>query len=136
VLRYMLDTNICIYVIKNKPDYIRQKFNDNKDGLCISSVTLAELYYGAEKSAKTAQNIQIIESFVARLTILNFDDKAAWHYGEIRAELERKGGIIGPYDLMIAGHARCRGVTLVSNNLREFDRVPGLRTDNWIEAPD
>ncbi len=134
MLRYMLDTNICIYVIKNKPEQIRQKFNANTDTLCISSVTLAELYYGAEKSAKQKQNREIVESFCSRLTVLNFDEKASWNFGEIRADLERQGTPIGPYDLMIAGHARSQSLVLNSNNLREFSRVPGLRTVNWIDS--
>lgn len=132
MLRYMLDTNICIYVIKNRPVALRDRFNANVGALCISSVTLAELLYGAEKSAKQDHNRKVVESFAARLTVLDFDEKAANHYGDIRASLEKAGQVIGPYDLMIAGHARSEGLVLVSNNLREFDRVDGLRTDNWL----
>ena len=132
MLRFMLDTNICIHVIKNRPEEARERFNKNKDALCISSVTFAELLYGAEKSAHPEQNRQVVEGFAARLAVLDFGTKAAAHYGEIRADLERGGMVIGPYDLMIAGHARSEGLVLVSNNLKEFDRVDGLRTDNWI----
>ena len=131
MLRYMLDTNICIYVIKNRPPHLRDRFNQHAEQLCISSVVLAELIYGAEKSARPEQNLAIVEGLAARLEVLPFADKAAAHFGELRAELERKGTPIGPYDLMIAGHARGEGLILVSNNVREFDRVSGLRVENW-----
>ena len=134
MLRYMLDTNICIYVLKQHPPQLRDTFEQHADRLCISSVTLAELMYGAEKSALTAQNLKVVEGFAARLEVLSFADKAAAHYGQIRAELEVSGSIIGPYDLMIAGHARSEGLVLVSNNIREFERVPGLRLENWVTS--
>lgn len=132
MLRYMLDTNICIYVIKNHPAAVRNKFNQFAAHLCISSVTLAELLYGAEKSERPAHNLAQVESLAARLDVLDFNDKAASHFGQMRVELERSGQIIGPYDLMIAAHARSHGLTLVSNNLREFERVPGLLVSNWL----
>ncbi len=132
MLRYMLDTNICIYVIKNRPAAARQRFNQYGDQLCISSVTLAELLYGAEKSAKVAHNLSVIEAFAARLEVLPFAEKAAAHYGQIRSALELAGTPIGPYDMMIAGHARSEGLVLVSNNCREFERIDGLRLENWI----
>jgi len=134
VLRYMLDTNICIYVVKNKPLEIRELFNTHSEHICLSSVTVAELLYGAEKSERRDHNLTVIENFMARLDILAFDEKAAGHYGDIRAELERKGTPIGPYDLMIPGHARSEGLVLVTNNRREFDRVSGLRVENWLSA--
>ncbi|WP_087720498.1 type II toxin-antitoxin system tRNA(fMet)-specific endonuclease VapC [Salinicola salarius] len=134
MLRYLLDTNICIYVIKNRPLFLRETFNANVARLCISSVTLAELIYGAEKSAKPAHNLSVVENFAARLTVLDFDDAAASHFGEIRAGLERSGTPIGAYDLMIAAHARSRGLTVVTNNEREFDRVPGLVVVNWSNS--
>ncbi|MDP2698466.1 tRNA(fMet)-specific endonuclease VapC [Thalassospira sp.] len=132
MLRFMLDTNICIYVIKNRPEVVRERFNRHSGTLCISSVTLAELHYGVMKSARPEHNLQIVESFAARLSVLDFDPVAAGHYGDIRVDLERRGTVIGPYDMMIAGHARSRGLTLVTNNLKEFERVKGLLTDNWI----
>jgi len=132
MLRYMLDTNICIYVIKNRPASVREIFNANAARLCISSVTLAELIYGAEKSAKPAHNQSVVENFVARLAVLDFNDAAASHCGQIRAGLERAGTPIGAYDLMIAAHARSRGLTIVTNNMREFERVPGLVVANWL----
>lgn len=133
MLRYMLDTNICIYVIKHRPASVKEVFNQHADHLCISSVTLAELLYGAEKSAKPAHNLSVVEAFTARLDVLPFDSKAAVHFGQIRAPLEREGKVIGPYDLMIAGHARSQGLTLVTNNTKEFERVPGLLIENWVK---
>lgn len=131
MLRYMLDTNTCIYVINDRPEELRRTFNDNSGALSISSITLTELLYGAEKSARTEQNLSVVENFVARLTVLPFADKAAAHTAQIRADLERKGTPIGSYDLMIAGHARSEGLVLVSANRREFDRVAGLRVESW-----
>jgi tRNA(fMet)-specific endonuclease VapC len=131
VLRYLLDTNICIYVLKRQPAALREKFNMHAQHLCLSSVTLAELLYGAEKSAKPAGNLAVIENFASRLVVLPFEEKAAAHYGQIRADLERRGTPIGPYDLMIAGHARSEGLVVVTHNTREFERVEGLRVEDW-----
>lgn len=132
MLRYLLDTNICIYGIKNRPEPVRQAFNANAARLCISSVTLAELIYGAEKSAKPEHNLAVVEHFTARLDVLPFDDNATGHFGQIRAGLERAGMPIGAYDMMIAAHARSRGLIVVTNNTREFARVPGLVVENWV----
>lgn len=132
MLRYMLDTNICIYAIKNRPAEVREKFNQQADRLCISTVTLTELLYGAEKSATPAHNLGVVESFVARLKILLFDERAASHTAQMRALLEKTGQPIGSYDTMIAGHARSLGLTVVTNNLREFACVPGLLMENWV----
>jgi tRNA(fMet)-specific endonuclease VapC len=132
MLRYMLDTNICIYVIKNRPAGLRERFNSLADQLCISAITLAEIIYGAEKSARPVENLAIIEQFVARLDVLSFGERAATHYGQLRAELERAGHPVGIHDMMIGGHARSEGLTLVSNNLREFQRMEGLRLENWV----
>ena len=132
MLRYMLDTNICIYVIKNRPTGLRERFNSLADQLCISVVTLAEMIYGAEKSARPAENLSVVEQFAARLDVLPFAEKAAAHYGQLRAELERAGQPVGAYDMMIGGHARSEGLVLVSNNPREFRRMKGLRIENWV----
>ena len=132
MLRYMLDTNICIYVIKSRPAGLRERFNSLADQLCISAITLAEIIYGAEKSARPVENLAIIEQFVARLDVLSFGERAATHYGQLRAELERAGHPVGIHDMMIGGHARSEGLTLVSNNLREFQRMDGLRLENWV----
>ncbi len=131
MLAYMLDTNICIYVMKSYPPKLRERFNAHAEQLCISSITLSELHYGAEKSARRAANLTAIEQFVARLDVLAFGDKAAAHYGQLRAELERSETPCGPHDIQIGGHARSEGLVLVSNNLREFARMPGVRVENW-----
>ena len=132
MLRYMLDTNIAIYVIKRRPRACLASFNEHAGQLCISSITLAELLHGAEKSSRVAHNLRQVEDFVSRLEVLAYGPKAAGHYGEIRAGLERQGMPIGVNDLHIAAHARSEGLVLVSNNLREFERVPGLRAENWV----
>jgi tRNA(fMet)-specific endonuclease VapC len=132
MLKYMLDTNICIFTIKNKPQIVREAFNRHNGQLCISAVTLMELIYGAEKSAAPEKNLAVVEGLAARLEILPFDNEAAAHTGMIRSELAKAGTPIGPYDHMIAGHARSRGFIVVTNNLREFERVPGLRVEDWV----
>ena len=132
MLTYMLDTNICIHVMKNYPHNLKEKFNLLAEQLCISSITLGELHYGAEKSARRADNLTAIEHFVARLDMLPFGVKAAAHYGQVRAELKRAGTPCGPHDMQIGGHARSEGLIVVTKNLREFSRMPGIRTENWV----
>ena len=132
MLKFMLDTNIAIYVIKNRPINALEVFNRHVGQMCISSITLAELFHGAEKSAKPDHNLRQTEDFVSRLEVLEYGNKAASHYGDIRTVLERKGTPIGVNDLHIAGHARSEGLTLVTNNLCEFERVEALRLDNWV----
>jgi tRNA(fMet)-specific endonuclease VapC len=132
MIKYMLDTNICIFVIKRRPEELLGIFNKNSGHMCISSITLAELLLGVEKSSQPERNLRNVEDFVSRLDILSYDDEAAGHYGDIRADLEKKGTVIGVNDLHIAGHARCRGLVLVTNNEKEFDRVEGLRIENWV----
>ena len=134
MIKYMLDTNICIFTIKNKPQMVREAFNRHHGQLCISAVTLMELIYGAEKSAAPERNLAVIEGFAARLEVRPFDKEAAAHNGMIRSELAKAGKPIGPYDQMIAGHARSRGFIVVTNNLREFERVSGLRVEDWVHA--
>lgn len=132
MIKYMLDTNICIYVIKRRPMEVLDTFNKFAGTLCISSVTFAELCHGVEKSTLPELNRRQVEDFVSRLEILPYGDKAAAHYGDIRATLERQGKTIGVNDLHIAAHARSEGLVLVTNNLKEFERVAGLRTENWL----
>ncbi len=132
MLRYLLDTNICIYVIKRRPDLILDRFNENAAHLAISSITLAELLHGAEKSSQPQRTLAVVEDFCSRLDVLDYGTKAAQHYGQIRASLEQRGTPIGVNDLHIAAHARSEGLTLVSNNLREFERVDGLLYENWL----
>lgn len=131
MLKYMLDTNLCIHVLRKRPQNLRDKFNAEAPSLCISSVVLYELLYGAAKSARPVENRHEIEAFAERLEVLDFDSDAAAHAGEIRAELERQGNVIGSYDLLIAGHARSRGLIVVTGNLGEFQRADGLRCEDW-----
>lgn len=131
MLKYLLDTNIVIYVIKNRPAVARERFTQHQDQLCISTVTMMELVYGAERSQQIERNLRDIEQFAARLEVLPYDTRAAIHTGQIRAELARIGQPVGPYDQMIAGHARSLGLILVSNNTREFSRISGLRLEDW-----
>lgn len=132
MLKYLLDTNIVIYVIKQRPIEVLATFNQQHGRMAISAITLAELVHGAEKSQFPARNLSTVEDFCSRLQVLSYDDSSALHYGSIRAALERIGQPIGVNDLHIAAHARSRGLTLVSNNLREFERVPGLLMENWL----
>lgn len=132
MLRYMLDTNLCIRVLRDRPPGLRERFNAEANDLCISAVTLAELMFGAEKSVEPAVNRRKVENFAARLEVLPFDEPAAAHYADIRSVLERKGQVIGPYDMMIAGHARSLGLVVVTGNLGEFRRVDGLRSEDWM----
>ena len=133
MLKYMLDTNIVIYTIKKRPDEVRQAFNRHDGQMAISTITLGELIYGAERSSRPEKNLEVIEGMVARLEVLPFESQDAAHFGQLRAELMSSGKPIGPYDMMIAGHARARGLILVTNNGREFERVPGLRIENWVQ---
>ncbi len=134
MIRYLLDTNIVIYVIKKRPLEVLQTFNKNSGRMAISSITLAELFHGAEKSSRCAENLAVIDDFTSRLEVLPYGPKAAQHYGSIRAALEKGGKTIGVNDLHIAAHARSEGLVLVTNNLKEFERVPALETENWISA--
>ena len=133
-MRYMLDTNICIYAIKHKPEKVFQKLQtiDPQD-VCVSSVTYAELVHGVEKSAAVEKNRLALSMLLANIEILDFDVDAADCYGKIRADLEKKGTPIGPLDMMIAGHAMSMGYTVVTNNAKEFSRVPNLKIENWAE---
>lgn len=132
MLKYLLDTNILIYTIKNKPAQVKHCFEQHYGQICISSVSLTELIYGAEKSSAVERNLRDIEGLVARIEVLPFDEDAATHAGQIRAELAKQGRLIGPYDQMIAGHVRATGLILVTNNVREFERVSGIRVENWV----
>jgi len=132
MIKYLLDTNICIYVIKNRPLEVLSKFNDSAGRMAISSITLAELLHGCEKSQKVEHNTRQVEDFCSRLEVLEYGNSAAQHYGSIRANLEKSGQMIGVNDLHIAGHARSLGLTVVTKNEREFHRVKGLLVENWI----
>ena len=132
-MKYMLDTNICIYIIKKKPKKLLQKFNKQQIGnVVISSITLCELEYGAQKSSYPERNKIALSEFLAPVTILNYDDKAAMKYGIIRTELEKKGQIIGPLDLLIATHALSENLILITNNEKEFKKIKQLKVENWV----
>lgn len=132
MLKYMLDTNIVIYTMKNRPQTVKRRFEKHQGRIAISTVTLGELVFGAEHSQQVERNLADIESMAARLDVLPFEESAAYHFGQIRAALYGMGKPIGPYDMMIAGHARSRGLKLVTNNMQEFERVEGLQLENWI----
>lgn len=132
MLKYLLDTNMVIYVIKRRPVEVLGLFNENAGRMAISAITLAELIHGAEKSTRVAQNLAVVDDFASRLEVVPYTSRASQHYGAIRAVLERAGRPIGVNDLHIAAHARSEGLTLVTNNLAEFERVPGLLTENWV----
>lgn len=132
-MRYILDTNICIYLIKHKPPQVFEKLQEhNPDEICISAVTYAELVHGVEKSKAVERNRLALTILLSNIEILDFDMKAAEEYGRIRADLEKKGTPIGPLDMMIAGHAKSLGYTVVTNNVGEFKRVEGLQYENWV----
>jgi tRNA(fMet)-specific endonuclease VapC len=132
MLKYMLDTNIVIYVLKRRPIDVLDIFNRQAGNMCISTITLAELIHGAEKSVQPERNLRQVEDFISRIHVLAYDAKAANHYGNIRSTLELRGTPIGVNDLHIAGHARSEGLILVTNNLKEFERVEALRLENWV----
>jgi tRNA(fMet)-specific endonuclease VapC len=132
MLTYLLDTNIVIYVMKRRPLDVLHRFNQHAHRMAISSITLAELYHGAEKSTRVADNFRAIEDFCSRIDVLPYGPKAAQHYGSIRAALEKIGQPIGINDLHIAAHARSEGLVVVTNNTAEFARVPALQIENWL----
>jgi len=134
VIRFMLDTNICIYIIKQRPEKVIGRLKKTRvSDIGVSSITLSELAYGAEKSSRPDRNKIGLAEFLAPLEILPYDDMATREYGKIRANLERSGNPIGPMDMLIAAHALSVGCTLVTNNEREFSRVLSLKTENWAE---
>lgn len=131
-MTYMLDTNICIYAIKNKPEQVLEKLKQNlSNGICISAITLAELQHGVEKSMNPEKNSMALLQFLSILDILPFDDLAATQYGKICAYLQKHGTPIGTMDMLIAAHAKTENLIIVTNNVREFERVPDLKIENW-----
>lgn len=129
---FMLDTNVCIRVIRNRPIWIAERFQAQVDNLAISTIVLHELLHGAEKSDRPAIHAEKVEDFSTRLTLLNFDSVAAAHAAAIKVDLERRGQLIRPNDLLIAGHARGAAATLITGNLGEFRRVKGLDCEDWL----
>ncbi|MCI9596152.1 MAG: type II toxin-antitoxin system VapC family toxin [Firmicutes bacterium] len=133
-MMYMLDTNICIYAIKNKPEQVLRRIKSNmRNGLCVSVITLAELEHGVQKSLYPEKNAMALIQFLAVLEVLPFDDLAAVEYGKLCAYLQKRGTPIGTMDMLIAAHAKVENAVLVTNNVREFKRVPGLTIENWAE---
>ncbi len=132
MIKYLLDTNIVIYVIKRRPIEVMSTFNLHATRMAISVITLSELMHDVEKSSQPEKNLRVVEDFCSRLEVLDYTAKAAQHYGAIRAQLEKTGQPIGVNDLHIAAHARSEGLILVTNNEREFNKVPGLQLENWI----
>ena len=131
-MTYMLDTNICIYAIKNNPEQVLEKLKQNlSNRICISAITLAELQHGVEKSMNPEKNSMALLQFLSILDILPFDDLAAVEYGKICAYLQKRGTPIGTMDMLIAAHAKTENLIIVTNNVREFERVPNLKIENW-----
>lgn len=136
-MNYLLDTNICIYIIKKYPEKVLKKLetilsDNDKNIIYLSTVTISELYYGVEKSSRPEKNLDALKGFLTPFKIINFDQKSAIEYGKIRSDLEKKGVVIGPYDLQIAAVAKTHDMTLVSNNTKEFKRVAALNLENWV----
>ncbi len=134
-MKYLLDTNICVYLIKKKPENVLKKLRSAlKDGVAISAITLAELLYGVEASAWQEKNLLALNQFLSIVDILPFDDEAAAEYGKICAALRQQGTSIGVMDTLIAGHAKAQGLIIVTNNVREFERVDGLQLEDWLDT--
>jgi tRNA(fMet)-specific endonuclease VapC len=130
---YMLDTNICIYTIKKQPFKVYEKFRElGPEDLYISTIVLSELEYGIQKSSNPDRNKTALELFLSPVNILDFDDKAAEVYGYIRRHLEKEGTPIGSFDMLIAAHAIASKKILVTNNMREYERVPDIKLENWV----
>lgn len=131
---YLLDTNICIYIIKKKPvDVLKTLKTKSKKDIYVSSITIAELEYGVAKSHFPEKNKIALIEFLSIFNILPFDDTDAVEFGMIKTDLEKKGKIIGPMDLLIAGQAKSKKLILVTNNIKEFERVEGLKIENWVK---
>jgi tRNA(fMet)-specific endonuclease VapC len=131
-MTYLLDTNICIYIIKKKPIEVFEKFKEIAPGdIGISSITLAELQYGVTKSSSIQKNQDALNKFIVPLKVFSFDYNATFHYGNIRTYLQKSGIVIGSLDMLIAAHALSLSSILVTNNVKEFERVPDLEIENW-----
>ena len=132
-MRFMLDTNICIYLIKGKPPQVLSRLKEfNLGDVFVSSITLSELEYGVAKSSKPQQNRDALDAFLAPLEILPFNGEAAYRYGQVRAFLEKEGKLIGATDMLIGAHAVSASMTLVTNNMEEYSSIPGLSLENWL----
>lgn len=134
MLQAMLDANLCVRVLRDRPAHVGRRFSAEADALAISTVVLFELRYGADKSDRPSHHHELVRRFVARLEILPFDERASAHAADIRANLTGRGCVMGAYDMLIAGHARGLGLKLITGNLGEFSRVDGLRCEDWLDA--
>lgn len=131
-MKYMLDTNTCIFIIKKRGNVINNLTKHGRDEACISSITYAELIYGVKKSKAQKRNLLVLKKFLSEMDILDFDIKAAEQYGVIRTELGKAGTPIGTMDMLIAAHAKAVNAVAVTNNIREFGRVEGLKVEDWL----
>ncbi len=133
-MKYLIDTNICIYIMNNHPPEVFDKIKHIGVGeVGISSISVSELHYGAFKSRKIKQNIKRLEEFLYPFEILSYDENASKEYGKVRAHLEKKGRIIGPLDMLIAAHAISKKLTIITNNTKEFKRIRSLKVENWAD---
>lgn len=136
-MNYLLDTNICIYIIKKSPEKVIKKLEaiikaEGKNEIYLSSITVSELYYGVEKSTQVDKNLEALKGFLTPFQVVDFDLRSAERFGQVRSNLEKKGTVIGPYDLQIASVALAHDFILVSNNTKEFERVENLQLENWV----
>ena len=132
-MAYMLDTDTCIYIIRRKPSVVIERLRRTRvSEVVLSSITLSELEYGVQKSSRPARNQLALLQFLMPIDVVPYGDRAARAYGRVRSALEKKGQPIGPLDTLIGAHALAVGATLVTNNLREFRRIPGLKIENWV----
>lgn len=134
-MNYLIDTNICIYIMNQRPAQVIQKCKNTGVGqIAISAITVSELsYYGVAKSKYQKQNTKRLEEFLAPFEILQYDEEASKYYGIIRSQLENQGNVIGPLDMLIAAHALSRDLVLVTNNEKEFNRIETLKVENWVK---
>ncbi len=132
-MMFLLDTNICIYIMNDHPPQVIQKFREIGVGnVCVSSITVSELQYGVYKSKQIKKNMKRLDEFLRPFEIIPYDESASIQYGQIRSHLEKKGNVIGPLDMLIAAHALSEKLTLITNNEKEFKRVKSLKVENWI----
>ena len=133
-MNYLIDTNICIYIMNNRPPEVIKKFKEKDAGqIGISSITVSELYYGVSKSKYQKKNLQRVEEFLTPFEILSYDESASKIYGHIRVQLEKSGDSIGALDLLIAAHALSLNLVLITNNEKEFNRIKSLKLENWVK---
>ena len=132
-MKFLIDTNICIYIINNRPPEVIRKFKSVAVGdIGISSISVSELYYGVSKSRHIKENLKRLEEFLCPFEIIPYDENASKFYGEVRSQLENQGNVIGPLDLLIAAHALSNHLILITNNEKEFKRIKSLKVENWV----